>query len=157
MQGSNLRAGLYTQKRNRTRCCNWSRATGPLLGSGEEECRMEECVNRARGADTLFPVCISCVLNVKLGARACFLCVMGARPRHPDMKTTHQARLMYTHTGSRVYALSLCLCVCLLKYSFYQQSEDFLGKRRHFSSLLASKLQRTVWGLRLGLWMSSQC
>lgn len=67
---------------------------------------MEECVNRARGADTLFPVCISCVLNVKLRARACFLCVMGARPRHPDTKTAHPDRLMYTHTHTQAAALT---------------------------------------------------
>lgn len=86
---------------------------------------MEECVNRARGADTLFPVCVSCVLNVKLRARACFLCVMGARPRHPDTETTHPADSCihtHTHTGSRVYAPRPCLCVCsCIYYTLHQK------------------------------------
>lgn len=100
---------------------------------------MEECVNQAPGADTLFPVCISCVLNVELRARACFLCVMGARPRHPGTETTHPDRLIYTHTGSRVYTLRLCLCVYVLasathctKILTLAEKSGLLGEERTF-------------------------
>lgn len=50
-------------------------------------------------SETLFPVCISCVFNVKLRARACFLCVMGARPQDPDTKTTHHKSPPMSVTG----------------------------------------------------------
>lgn len=74
---------------------------------------MEECVNRAQGADTLFPVCISCVFNVKLRARACFLCVMGTRPKHPDTKTTHPAdSCIYNEAPETV-----CVCLCVFQLS----------------------------------------
>lgn len=38
------------------------------------------------GVETRFPVCISCVFNVERRAGACFLCVMGARPRTPTQR-----------------------------------------------------------------------
>lgn len=93
-----------------------------LWRAGGEECRMEECASLARRIETWFPVCISCVFNVQLRARACFLCVMGARPRTPTQRQhamrTHQCqwqarqllhasgqfqRLLSIYTGSQWY------------------------------------------------------
>lgn len=79
--------------------CSWDLPTRPPLGSVGEESRMEEGVKRAPGVETLLPVCISCVFNVKLGPGACFLCVMGARPKTPDTKTTHCKSLPMSVTG----------------------------------------------------------
>lgn len=112
-------------------------ATGfwrPALLRDQEErhAGAEECVSRAQGAETRFPVCISSVFNVELRATACFLCVMGARRRiptkrqHATMSVTGPAS-RYTHqqhfTGfyiqthslkvsnmSLVGSRALCLC-----------------------------------------------
>lgn len=75
----------------------------PAQGSAGEEYRMEERAQRARGVDALFPVCISCVFKLKLRARACFLCVMGARPpglRHKD-NTPEEPADVSNRPGSR--------------------------------------------------------
>lgn len=79
--------------------CSWDLPTRPPLGSVGEESRMEEGVKRAPGVETLFPVCISCVFNVKLRPGACFLCVMGARPKTPNTKTTHRKSPPMSVTG----------------------------------------------------------
>lgn len=41
---------------------------------------------RHTGLEAWFPVCTSCVSNVQLKARSCFLCMMGARPKAPTQR-----------------------------------------------------------------------
>lgn len=99
--------------------CNWDLPTRPPLGSVGEESRMEEGVKRAPGVETLFPVCISCVFNVKLRARGLFPVCDGCQaqdPRHKD-NTLQEPTSVSNGPGSRYKHQDTFTASCIQKFT----------------------------------------